>query len=62
MTLQKKDGKVLFLTWIKQQVTSKHVFHNHVGAKLDALQATVMAIEVDRKCELQVHHQTSPTH
>lgn len=35
------------VTWIKQQVSGKHVFHGHVGTKLDALQAVVEVFEID---------------
>lgn len=50
------------LTWIEHQVARAEVFHQQVGAELDALQVAVMAVEVEGEDGVQVKHQAGPAH
>lgn len=48
------------LTWVKEQVTGAEVFHQQVGAELDALQVAVAAAEVEGEDGAEVKHQAGP--
>jgi len=50
------------LTWVEHQVTRAEVFHQEVGAELDAPQVAVTAAEVEREDGGEVEHQAGPAH